>query len=280
MSVLIAVLLLTVSSNAQTIDVSQWLEKKLVDGKEIAMLRVPDTQFGAALVGPISFAQHSLHRLPDYYKSGSGKIDDEQYQDAEKYITMIEAADANFPVHHYRDEIKAFKELCIESAARAILKQKADGEAAFFKRLKSDFAWTSSDAVPVYSRPDAKSATIGKVGRLSFIRAYDVENNEEWVEAQIGEHTGYISRDAVAIDWEELAPTAADSTKLIRGAYYDFDPSPAYAAQLKKAAAEEERELRAANTAPRRKYYRGPKGGCYFINSAGNKQYVDHSNCR
>jgi len=28
-----------------------------------------------------------------------------------------------------------------------------------------------------------------------------------------------------------------------------------------------------------RTYYRGPKGGCYYINSAGKKVYVDHYNC-
>ncbi len=52
------------------------------------------------------------------------------------------------------------------------------------------------------------------------------------------------------------------------------------AAQLERAAAEEERAMKAANAAPRRKYYLGPKGGCYFINSKGNKQYVDHSYCK
>lgn len=26
--------------------------------------------------------------------------------------------------------------------------------------------------------------------------------------------------------------------------------------------------------------YKGPQGGCYYINSNGNKTYVDRSNCR
>jgi hypothetical protein len=26
--------------------------------------------------------------------------------------------------------------------------------------------------------------------------------------------------------------------------------------------------------------YLGPKGGCYYINSAGNKTYVDRSDCK
>ncbi len=29
-----------------------------------------------------------------------------------------------------------------------------------------------------------------------------------------------------------------------------------------------------------RRYYRGPRGGCYYINSNGNKTYVDGSYCR
>lgn len=29
-----------------------------------------------------------------------------------------------------------------------------------------------------------------------------------------------------------------------------------------------------------RTYIRGPRGGCYYINSNGNKTYVDRSKCR
>lgn len=28
-----------------------------------------------------------------------------------------------------------------------------------------------------------------------------------------------------------------------------------------------------------REYHRGPRGGCYYINSKGKKVYVDHSYC-
>jgi len=29
-----------------------------------------------------------------------------------------------------------------------------------------------------------------------------------------------------------------------------------------------------------RSLYLGPEGGCYYINSSGNKTYVDRSNCK
>ena len=29
-----------------------------------------------------------------------------------------------------------------------------------------------------------------------------------------------------------------------------------------------------------RRYIQGPRGGCYYINSNGNKTYVDRSRCR
>lgn len=268
------------ATHAQTIDVSPWLKTKTVDGQDITILRAPDTQFGSALVGPVSFTQYSLDRLNHAFTGNSGSIDDDYYKDAEKYIAMIVAASADFPVQHYRAEIDAYKRLCVESAAKRVARQKAMEEADFFKRLKSNFAWTSSEAVTVYTKPDVKSSVLGKLGRLSYLHAYDVEHNEDWVEIKVGEHKGFVQREHIAIDWDELDPTAADSTELRRGAYYDFTASPAYAAQLKKAEAEEARELRAMNAAPRRKYYVGPKGGCYYINSHGNKQYVDHSYCR
>lgn len=33
------------------------------------------------------------------------------------------------------------------------------------------------------------------------------------------------------------------------------------------------------NTSTGRKYIRGPRGGCYYINRNGNKTYVDRSFC-
>ncbi|MBN8825488.1 MULTISPECIES: hypothetical protein [unclassified Spirosoma] len=32
--------------------------------------------------------------------------------------------------------------------------------------------------------------------------------------------------------------------------------------------------------AKNRKLYKGPQGGCYYINSNGNKTYVDRSLCK
>lgn len=273
-------LLFTFVARTQTTDFTKWLKKKTVDGKEITMLRVPETEFGSKLLGFISFAQHELNRLPDLYRASFNYMSGDPYKNIEGYCQNIEKENASFPVHYYRDEMKAFKELKEEMELKEQAQKKADEEKEFFAKLKADFAWVSGDSLTVRSRPETKSPGIGKIGRLSYIRAYEVEDTEDWVQIDFGEHSGYVLRDDIAIDWEELEPSKEDSMKLQRGRYYDFNPTAAYTAQLKKAAAEEERAMRAANAAPRRKYYRGPKGGCYFINSNGNKQYVDHSYCK
>lgn len=281
LSILIPLLLLTCSARAQTTDFTQWLKKKTVEGKEITMLRAPETQFGSKLLGYISFAQHELNRLPDLYRRTSfSSMEGDPYKDIEGYCVNIEKEDPSYPVHYYRDEMKAFKDLREEMEQKELVKKKAEEEQAFFARLKSNFAWISGDSLSVRTRPDAKSSGIGKILRLSYIKAYEVEDQEDWVQIDFGEHSGYVLRDDIAIDWEELDPSQEDSARLERGQHYYFTPTAAYTAQLKKAAAEEERAMRVANAAPRRKYYRGPKGGCYFINSNGNKQYVDHSYCK
>lgn len=41
----------------------------------------------------------------------------------------------------------------------------------------------------------------------------------------------------------------------------------------------ENQELRSSPSSPR-KYITGPRGGCYYINRSGNKQYVDREKCR
>lgn len=278
-SCLIPLLLFVVSAKAQTIDVTQWLKKKTVDGKEMTVLRVPDTQFGSALVGYISDAQFQLDRLPSYYNLSVSYAGVDLYKDIERDCENIEKTNPSFPVKYYRDEMQAFRDLKEEMAQKALAKKKADEEAAFFARLKSDYAWISGDTLNVHSKPDAKSPSIGKILRLSYVRAYEVDDHPDWVQIDFAEHSGYVLRDDIAIDWEELEPSQEDSARLETGQHHYFKPTAAYTAQLKKQAAEEERAMRAANAAPSRKYYRGPRGGCYYINSKGKKEYVDRSFC-
>ncbi len=277
--ILLPFLLLTLCGSSQPIDVSQWLKKKTVDGKEITILRVPDTQFGSALVGLISDAQYQLDRLPNYYQLSGTYAGMDLYRDIERDCENILKVNAAFPVQYYRAEMQAFRELKEEMEQQALAKKKAEEEAAFFTRLKSDYAWISSDSLNVRSRPDAKAPAIGKILRLSYVKAYEVDDHPDWVQIDFGEHSGYVLRDDIAIDWEELEPSEEDSARLETGQHHYFTPTAAYTAQLKKQAAEEERAMRTANAAPQRKYYRGPRGGCYYINSKGNKQYVDRSFC-
>jgi hypothetical protein len=274
---LLSFLVLTLFSNAQSRDFTQWLKKRTVEGKEITMLRVPELEFPSTILGHISEAQNMLKNLPNYYNARYTGRD--IYKEIETYCQNIERNDPTFPVHYYRKEMNAFKELKIEMDQKVLAKKKADEEKEFFARLKSKFAWINRDSLSVRTKPDAKGTSIGKIHRLSYINAYEIEDQLDWVQIDFGDHNGYVQRKDIALTWEELALTREDSTHLLKGADFNFNPTAAYAAQLKKAAAEEERSLRVANVAPRRKYYSGPKGGCYFINSKGNKQYVDHSYC-
>jgi len=244
------------------------------------MLRAPLNRFGPNITGFIGEIQNDLQRLPDIYNSSSlAYMGQDVYGDIERFCQTIEKEDPSFPVHYYRDEAKAFKDLKEEMAQKALAKKKADEEKAFFERLKSNYAWISGDTLNVRTRPNPKASSIGKILRLSYIKAYQVDNNEDWIEINFGDHSGYVLREYVAIDWEELEPSLEDSARLEEGQYHHFIPTAAYTAQLKRAAAEEERAMNSANAAPRRKYYKGPRGGCYFIDSKGNKQYVDHSYC-
>ena len=102
-----------------------------------------------------------------------------------------------------------------------------------------------------------------------------------WSEIEFGEHTGYVLTKYLALEMEELKPTHDDSAQLRTGQHHFFWPTEAYTAQLKKAAASEQaRSERAANSAPRRKYITEERGGCYFINANGNKEYVDRRFCQ
>jgi len=138
----------------------------------------------------------------------------------------------------------------------------------------------------VHSKPTIQSLVVGRIHRLSYVKAFEVDNKPDWTEISFGEYdgkyTGYVLGKYVAEDWDELTPTAQDSVSLMNGPNYNFLPNEANIKKARQAELEAQVK-RSMISAPKsgsgRKYILGPRGGCYFINSHGNKEYVDRSYC-
>lgn len=266
-------------------DYSRWLKTVDIGGKSIQILRIPQEELGenVQLRMAVYGAQEELKEQQDAYKKGTMLKFGSRGQVSSNCRT-IEREEPGFPIKYYNEEAEALwawyeaeqKREMEESNAR----YKARRDSIRIVNLKEGYVWINPDSVWVRSKPDSKSPAIGRIYRLSYVKGYEVEGKDGWVEIEFENHTGYVPEDAIAYEWEDMLLTDAETDELKLGRYYQFVPTPAYKAKLDKEQAAEERAMRAANAAPSRKYYTGPRGGCYYINSRGNKQYVDHSFCR
>jgi hypothetical protein len=289
---LVTGMLLAFSATSQSNDYSQWLKTITVDGKNITILRVPATKFDPKIQSYIKDVEFLLNLLPSYYKTTNFSLGNGTRNSIETDCKNIEKEDSTYPTHYYKEELSAFMELQIEAIQHEkdaeinaekirIAKQKENEERQLFDKLKDGYAWINRDSTNVRSKPDLKAPVIGQIYRLSYVKAYEVDDNHVWTEIEFGEHTGYVLTKYLALEMEELKPTHDDSAYLRTGQNHFFWPTEAYTAQLKRAAAAEQaRTERAANSTPHRKYITGERGGCYFINSHGNKEYVDRRFCQ
>jgi hypothetical protein len=85
----------------------------------------------------------------------------------------------------------------------------------------------------------------------------------DWYLVQGPDNTGWISsRDMGGTEKFSHGITTQTIEELPKGVTIDLRPDRPWARPLDT-----------------RKYYKGPKGGCYYLNSSGKKTYVDHSFC-
>ena len=123
-------------------------------------------------------------------------------------------------------------------------------------------------------RVTAATATLRGRPSLSG-KALDVVNKNEqlesiarrdvWVLVQADDFTGWIEA-----KWLESCIAGTVSKTPVLGSAPAASPLPIAATSGASAQ---------TTTSDSRTYTKGPKGGCYYINSSGRKSYVDHSLC-
>ncbi|MES1215704.1 MAG: hypothetical protein ABUT20_09310 [Bacteroidota bacterium] len=267
-------------------DYTRWLVDFEISGTRLQLLRIPKDNIAVEVKGSIwqdvTMFQKHLDSCKRCYIQGRPLYGNEGME-MSSYIGYIKLQDPDFPVHYYEEELKAYLDWFVvfkkQQKENQIARMKVEEDSTATAQLKDGYVWIKPAFVWVKAKPDLKSANIGKLYRLSYVKAYEVEGKPDLVELQFGENTGYISEDDLAYEWNDLLLNNDELVKMKSGRYFNFEPTTIYKAQLDKAAAEEERSYQAANATPKRNYIRGPRGGCYYINSHGNKQYVDRSLC-
>jgi hypothetical protein len=271
----ISSILLSLASFSQTIDFSPWITKVEIDSNTVEILRVPAERFPRFTPDIISI-QRTLEENRKKYSGGINTYG----SSVESSCLFIENQDPTFPVRYYRAELKAYLDWNPKNEERLdrLLMEKVarQKDSIRIEKLKAGYSWINSDTVWVKAIPDLKGAAVGRLYRLNYVEAYVVEGKPDWMHIFFGDHSGYIYKKDIATKWEDMHLANEELEKLKSGRYFSFDPSAAYKAQLAQEAAAAQR----ASSGGGRKYYLGPQGGCYFINSHGKKEYVARSYCK
>ena len=262
-------------------DYSGYITTFDLEGKEVQILRIPPEKVtdDELYRGSVYFVQSQLDEVQESLKKGIDRTGALGY--LRGHFIQLDRLDS-FPLRYYREEAKAYQDWQDQRTKRQIAaidaRAKRAKDSLYVLELQYGYKWITPDSVWVKQKPDAKAPSIGLMYRLSYVKAYKVEDKPDWVEIDFADHTGYVLLNQIAHRWEDMELTEDELEELKKGRYFNFVPTTAYKAQRAK----EEAELERANTIsqPKRNYITGPKGGCYYIDSRGKKVYVDHSYCR
>lgn len=88
-----------------------------------------------------------------------------------------------------------------------------------------------------------------------------IKKSGPWYLVQTTEYVGWLHGNTVKL--------AGSASRAVRSSGASSDSSSVY----------DPPAVRSRTTSSYRTYIRGPRGGCYYINSNGNKTYVDRSMC-
>ncbi len=110
--------------------------------------------------------------------------------------------------------------------------------------------------------PDGAGAVIAIVSATTTVEVY--KQKGPWFLVQSPDYVGWIHGDTIRLGKPALDPSPLSELELY---------TPPTAPQRSTPAP------RSTSPSSSRGYIRGPRGGCYYINSRGNKTYVDRSLC-
>lgn len=287
------------------INVDAYLKDAEINGREISILRIPEEKITSAGKRYILKVQQ---RLEDNYRRSRNNEHIEDFTYNIQYdIYDLKSFDANWPITYYEIELREYKDYdqrltqtekrtkdSTEKADKVAQERLRDSTREANKRIAdsiayakqvADFHFVNKPFTELKVKADAKSATMAKINGGTYVTVWEIDEKTGYANVSLLDMQGYVLYAHLVEYLEELDFPNADIELYKKERYYSYTRNEAYFEKLYKA--EEAKEMRAAAAEERqqprssgRVYHTGPRGGCYYINSNGNKTYVDKSMCR
>lgn len=132
----------------------------------------------------------------------------------------------------------------------------------FALSVHSQTAVVISDKADLRGTPSDKGKVIVQIKRDTPLEI--IKQNNAWFLVQSVDHVGWVHGSSI-----KIVSTGGNATVMER-----VIQTPSSRAVVTVP------EVQKTQTTDSRTYIRGPRGGCYYINSSAKKTYVDHSCCR
>ncbi|MCW3074266.1 MAG: hypothetical protein JWP69_1335 [Flaviaesturariibacter sp.] len=283
------------------------LSETEIDGNKITVLRVAEEKIISPVKGFIVRVQEQLDAYGALYKAAK-HVDIPSYNDD---IAFIKSSDKDWPVHYYEKELAAYKgyekalnlqerrskdsadlmarqeQKRISDSLTAIRQKQADS-LVYAQRMEG-YHFVAKESILLKEKPSEKSQTKGRVYKGSYVQIKGYSESTGYVKVTLEDVEGFMKRDELEDDLNKIQATQADLTTYKSRRYYKYEPNYDYAPAEQKTASATEVAPRSSSPkqsssgkkvySSARNYITGPRGGCYYLTSSGNKVYVDHSYC-
>ncbi len=224
----------------KTIDKSSSNTK--VDGKNVTILRVKDSDIKSKAKAPIIQMQNQLDEYAALVKANAHL----SIPKKDSGIYKIQMLDSDWPVEYYETELKAYKkyELKLEQhekdsitiANSAAGAKKATDSLALVKTPVIDSPKTASKATTysyinkayaiVKATPAEDAKTLGVLYVGSYIKALGAVDKTVFVKISVNGADGYIDKSSLVDNIDKISVPNADIATYKKGVYYKYVPKP------------------------------------------------------
>jgi hypothetical protein len=283
-----------------------------IGGVQVAMLRVNADRITSKAKSYIINVQNSLDRYYAEYKKGEHISSNYEPED----IGVIRNMDPDWPADRYSNEWKAYRSydkalilrdqklrdsLAFEKAT-ADMKHSQELAAAVKKRADSieyaqrvsGYHFINKEFVSLREKPLSTSQSKGRLYKGSYVRVLGYSESSSFVKIALDGIEGFVERADLAENIDNIPANESELATFRSRHYYKYEPNYDYTEPIPKSYgatldADEQPTSRPSKAKQKitshfsrqsRTYITGPRGGCYYINSNGNKTYVDHSYCQ
>lgn len=291
-----------ISKNKKAKLASRFTVTVWIHGDSIKVMRVPAEKVKGPARAYILSVQQELEKAYINYRLDK-HIDLGDYDNA---IKMIPILDKFWDITAYEGEAQTYisYEKSLKEAERIAEKRRKEKEKHFLdsinlvqERIEDSlrleertrgYHFVNIEHLPLKEKPTESSSTVANLGGTTYVKVVEYADNG-YVRIQVNIYDGYVPEKYLVDNLSKIDYLGADIQLARKHKITAVTPVQQSIVRENvdtkvqapyKSSTKHTSTTKSGSYKTGRQYYTGPRGGCYYINSSGNKTYVDRSFCR